>query len=95
MKYLWEGYDGNGETTAGFTSPQAHRLNLHFNENGAKWKDSPKADDDRRFHEPRRAQHPTLNHYLKTEWDAEGSPETSCVKQQLQRLPKRAVLCEL
>lgn len=61
MKYLWGGHDGNGETTTGFTALRADCLlcvclreqDLHFNENGAKWKDSPKADDDRWLHEPK------------------------------------------
>lgn len=36
------------------TAVTAH---LHFNENGAEWKDSSKADDDGGLHEPERSQH--------------------------------------
>lgn len=87
MKYLWKGYDGNGDTTAGLTErrQRMHLQGLHFNENGAKWKDSPKADDDGWFHEPEGEQQPTLIPYLRTQWAAEASPRVSCIKQQLQR----------
>lgn len=41
---------------------QRHCTALHFDENGAKWKDSSKADDDRRLHEPERSQDSTYQY---------------------------------
>lgn len=41
---------GDGQTH------QLHRTDLHFNENGAKWKNSSQADDDGRLHEPKTSQ---------------------------------------
>lgn len=39
--------------------PLYYSIDLHFNENGPKWKDSPEADDDGWLHEPERTQHST------------------------------------
>lgn len=40
-------------------TPQYNSKDLHFNENGPKWKDSSEADDDSRLHEPEWAQQTT------------------------------------